>query len=62
MALAGYNPSDAVAFWKRMAENGGSAQPEFLSTHPSNATRIRDINAMIPKAKEEAAKFGVKVK
>lgn len=57
MAIAGYNPSDALAFWQRMAKQGGSSQPEFLSTHPSNSTRIENLTKMIPEAKREAAKY-----
>ena len=60
MAIAGYNPDRAVDFWQRMeANSGGSAPPEFLSTHPSGATRMNNIKSNIPKAKKEAAKFGV---
>ncbi|TXI66336.1 M48 family metallopeptidase [Flavobacterium sp. UBA6195] len=63
MAIAGYNPDTAVAFWERMAaQSGGQAPPEFMSTHPSNATRIAKIKELIPKAKAEAAKFGVTFK
>lgn len=63
MAIAGYNPDVAVAFWERMAaQSGGSAPPEFMSTHPSDATRIANLKALIPQAKAEAAKFGVKFK
>jgi predicted Zn-dependent protease len=51
MAMAGYDPHNAVAFWQRMAaQSNGQAPPEFLSTHPSDATRIRDIQARIPEA------------
>jgi predicted Zn-dependent protease len=51
MAMAGYDPHEAPEFWKRMAagKQGGSP-PEFLSTHPSDQTRINDITAWIPEA------------
>jgi predicted Zn-dependent protease len=51
MALAGYDPNTAVGFWERMASlKGGQAPPEFLSTHPSDETRINKIKALIPEA------------
>jgi predicted Zn-dependent protease len=50
MAMAGYDPSEAVQFWKRMAAQGGQAPPEFLSTHPSDETRIADIEEFLPEA------------
>jgi predicted Zn-dependent protease len=50
MAMAGYNPNDAVAFWERMAAGKSGAPPEFLSTHPSDQTRIRKIREAIPEA------------
>lgn len=51
MAMAGYNPSGAVDFWQRMSQKkGGQAPPEFLSTHPSDQTRINDIQKHLPEA------------
>lgn len=51
MAMAGYDPNAAVEFWTRMAANsGGGAPPEWLSTHPSNETRISDIKKLLPEA------------
>lgn len=60
MAIAGYNPDEAAELWKRMkANSGGQAPPEFLSTHPSNDTRIANLEKLAPTAKKEAAKFGI---
>jgi predicted Zn-dependent protease len=51
MAMAGYHPKYAVGFWERMSQQkAGAAQPEFLSTHPSDATRIQNIRELIPQA------------
>jgi len=52
MAMAGYDPRLAPAFWERMAAAGGAAPPEFLSTHPSDETRIRQLNEHMPEAME----------
>jgi predicted Zn-dependent protease len=51
MAIAGYDPNVAVGFWERMAaQKQGQAPPEFLSTHPSDKTRIEDIKKNLPEA------------
>jgi predicted Zn-dependent protease len=48
-ALAGYDPNEAVDFWKRMAAvGGGQAPPEFASTHPSDETRIAQLQKIMP--------------
>lgn len=51
MAMAGYQPKEAIPFWERMkAASGGGAPPEFLSTHPSHDTRISRIQEWLPTA------------
>ena len=50
MAMAGYNPNGAVEFWQRMSQNAGAKPPEFLSTHPSDQSRIQKIKAELPEA------------
>ncbi len=50
MAMAGYDPREAPKFWERMSAGGGQAPPEILSTHPSDETRMRDLEAFMPEA------------
>lgn len=60
MAIAGYNPEEASVLWERMkANSGGEAPPEFMSTHPSNDSRIQNLRSLTANAKAEATKFGV---
>lgn len=73
MAMAGYDPEEAVGFWQRMAESkDGPNIPEFLSTHPASETRIQNIknymyeakpyyqrSGFAPKAQEQPEKLGV---
>jgi predicted Zn-dependent protease len=49
-AMAGYDPQEAIPFWQRMSEAGGASPPEFLSTHPSDETRIRKLKQFMPEA------------
>jgi predicted Zn-dependent protease len=48
-ARAGYDPRAAITLWQKMAKVGGGAPPEFLSTHPSDATRQQRLGALAPK-------------
>lgn len=50
MAKAGYDPRTAVGFWQRMAAASKGAPPEFLSSHPSDETRIKQIQELLPEA------------
>ena len=52
-AAAGYDPRAAIGVWERMADNSGDgAPPEILSTHPSDDTRIADLQEWMPTALE----------
>jgi len=54
VAMAGYDPHEAVGFWQRMAEQakGQGKPPEILSTHPADATRIQSIQNLLSEAME----------
>ena len=51
MAMSGYDPNEAPLFWERMSRaSNGQKPPEILSTHPSDATRISNLNEWMPEA------------
>ncbi|HVS12104.1 MAG TPA: M48 family metallopeptidase [Planctomycetota bacterium] len=60
MARAGYDPRRAVDFWQRMAAQSKGSPPEFLSTHPSGATRIADLKKLLPEALEVHRRSGAR--
>ncbi|GAB7256702.1 M48 family metallopeptidase [uncultured Polaribacter sp.] len=63
MIMAGYDGTEAAEVWVRMSQkSGGSSQPEILSTHPSNESRIQDLKTYLPTARKYAAKFNVAAK
>lgn len=49
MARAGYDPHEAVTVWEKMSKKSGDSVPEILSTHPSNASRIKDLKEIAKK-------------
>jgi predicted Zn-dependent protease len=64
MAKAGYEPSEAIKLWERMgAANKGAAPPEFMSTHPSDVTRRKNLSEWLPNAEriytEAPQKYGL---
>lgn len=50
LAMAGYDPNEAVTFWGRMAANSANKPMEFMSTHPSDENRIAQLKAYLPEA------------
>lgn len=61
-ARAGFNPNAAVSLWQKMSAQSSNAPPEFLSTHPSNESRIASLSSMVPSVMPlyEAAKTSQK--
>lgn len=61
MSKAGYDPNESVNFWDRFSQAGGSAPPEFLSTHPNSENRREHLRSLVPKAMPDyqaSAKLG----
>jgi predicted Zn-dependent protease len=53
MAKAGYDPAQALAFWKRMMTKDKKVKlPQFMSTHPTDANRLRELEAFLPEARK----------
>ena len=48
MTIAGYNPQNAITFWQKMNANSQTRIPEFMSSHPSHETRIKDLTKWVP--------------
>jgi len=53
MTMAGYNPDVALSFWQKMSASSTTTVPEFMSTHPSDATRISAIQKELPGIKSK---------
>ncbi|MGI6220240.1 MAG: M48 family metallopeptidase [Bacteroidaceae bacterium] len=49
-AMAGYDPQAAIPFWQRMSAGTSGSTPEFMSTHPSDETRIENLRELMPEA------------
>lgn len=56
-AAACFNPAEAPKLWQRMGSVGGAKPPEFASTHPADATRIRQLEAWMPEAEKVRQHF-----
>lgn len=53
MAKAGFNPMESIVLWQKMAQaNQGGQPPEFMSTHPANASRIQGLQQHMPQAQQ----------
>ncbi len=56
MARAGFNPDAAPSFWDRFSKIGGARPPEFLSTHPADSTRVKQLQGWLPEARAQMPK------
>jgi predicted Zn-dependent protease len=62
MAKAGYDPTEAIAFWRRMQQLAGNGGPPlFLATHPSNAQRIEELLEQLPEVQDAAPLHGLRL-
>ena len=52
MAQAGFDPAQAVPLWENMSRIGQEKPPEFLSTHPSDETRMKGLKAKLPESEK----------
>lgn len=57
MAIAGYDITQAPLLWQKMSAQGSSSVPEFMSTHPSDANRIKNLEKLQDKARKIAQKI-----
>jgi len=57
-AAACFDPRESVGLWERMGQTGKGAPPEFMSSHPSHATRIQNLQSLMPEALELRDKMG----
>jgi predicted Zn-dependent protease len=48
-ARGGYDPRAALTLWQKMGKLGGGGTPQWLSTHPSNETRLNDLQGYVNK-------------
>jgi predicted Zn-dependent protease len=58
MATAGYDPSQAPELWRRMDRMQPERGPTFLATHPAPATRIEELEALVPEARKRMPAAG----
>jgi predicted Zn-dependent protease len=58
MAKAGYDPAQALEFWRRMmAQDKKSKLPQFMSTHPNDASRLHELEVFLPEARRYYVPF-----